>query len=504
MVAKVQKKKKSAPAHSSVTAKEIKKAYRKKRIAIITAITVIYLVIVAAAAVIIDDRHIEITLSGDKDLLAEAGEEFVDPGAEAYFTGNLFGRTKTPVELLVESAVDPSRIGDYTIKYSAEAFGKSAESYRVVHVRDTTPPVITLRHEEGYLASWLVGYTEEGYTATDSFDGDLTDKVVRTAADDVITYSVVDSAGNESCVERVIEYGISEPMIRLVDGEEIEIGSSFSFTDPGYEATDESGNDLTSYVQVTGEVIPYELGTYELNYSIMNEQGETATAHRTVRIVPQTPVETVIPEEKTIYLTFDDGPGPYTEQLLNVLARYDAKATFFVTGSDPDYFDLIGRAYSEGHSIGVHCYCHDYNVVYASRDAYFRDFQAMEDIIYEQTGSYTKLFRFPGGSSNTVSRNYCYGIMSTLSKYMTDMGYVYFDWNVDSGDALGGAKSSYEVANNVAAGCSENTVNVVLQHDTKGFSVSAVETILRWGRNHGYVFKALDESSYGAHHGIAN
>ncbi len=128
----------------------------------------------------------------------------------------------------------------------------------------------------------------------------------------------------------------------------------------------------------------------------------------------------------------------------------------------------------------------------------------MEEIIREQTGEYTKLFRFPGGSSNSISRNYCYGIMSDLAKHMTDMGYVYFDWNVDSGDALGGAKSSYEVLNNVAAECSEHTVCVVLQHDTKGFSVDAVAGILNWGRNHGYTFKALDESSYGAHHGIAN
>ena len=306
----------------------------------------------------------------------------------------------------------------------------------------------------------------------------------------------------------MIEYGISEPMIRLVGGEEINVGAAFTFTDPGYEAIDESGNDLTSYVQVTGEVIPYELGTYKLNYYIMNEQGETATAQRTVNIVPQPVVETVIPEEKTIYLTFDDGPGPYTGRLLDVLDRYGAKATFFVTGNgrfyDTDYTDMIGRAFREGHSIGVHTLTHEYGEIYTSRDAFFRDFQAMEEIIREQTGEYTKLFRFPGGSSNSISRNYCYGIMSDLAKHMTDMGYVYFDWNVDSGDALGGAKSSYEVVNNVAAECSEHTVCVVLQHDTKGFSVDAVAGILNWGRNHGYTFKALDESSYGAHHGIAN
>ena len=457
-----------------------------------------------AAAVIIDDRHIEITLNGDEEQLAEAGERYSDPGAEAFFTGNLFGRTKKPVEIKVESNVDTSVLGDYTVKYSAEAFGRSAESYRRVHVRDTTPPVITLQSKEDYLASWLVGYKEEGFTATDSFDGDLTEKVVRTENGDTVSYRVVDSSGNESTVERTIQYGISEPMIRLEGGENVNIGAAFTFTEPGFEATDESGNDLTSYVQVTGEVIPYKVGSYELNYYIMNEQGETATAKRTVNIVPQPAVETIIPAEKTIYLTFDDGPGPYTGQLLDVLARYGAKATFFVTANDPDHFDLIARAFREGHAIGVHSYTHDYSSIYSSEKAFFDDFLAVEDLIYEQTGSYTNLFRFPGGSSNTISRNYKSGIMSSLAKLMTDMGYVYFDWNVDSGDSLGGAKSSYEVVNNVAAECSGNTVNVVLQHDTKGFSVEAVASILNWGRNNGYTFKALDESSYTAHHDIWN
>ncbi len=499
----MKKKKKSASAPDKGRDRELQKAYRRKKTAIIAAIAVIYLVIVAAAAVIIDDRHVEITLIGDAEQLAEAGEAYPDPGAVAYLTGNLFGRTATPVEVRVDNGVDTTRIGDYTVKYSAAAFGRTAESYRIVHVRDTTAPVITLNHEKDYQASWLVGYTEEGYTAIDNYDGDLTDKVVRTETEGVVYYSVTDSSGNECAVERVIEYGISEPMIRLTGGDEVNIGAAFSFTDPGYEATDESGNDLTSYVQVTGNVIPYKVGSYELNYYIMNEQGETATAHRIVNIVPQITEPTVVPTEKTIYLTFDDGPGPYTAQLLDVLDRYGAKATFFVTGNSPDYNDLIGRAYREGHAIGVHSYTHDYSRIYSSEQAFFDDFQAMEELIYEQTGSYTKLFRFPGGSSNTVSRNYNYGIMSRLAEYMTDMGYVYFDWNVASGDA-GETISTNQVIANVEDGCSEHVVNVVLQHDIKGFSVDAVASILNWGRNHGYTFKALDESSYGAHHGIAN
>ncbi len=479
-----------------------RRAYRRKKGAIVAAITLIYLVIVAAAAVIIDDRHVEITLLGDADQLAEVGATYPDPGAEAYLTGNLFGTMTQPVELRVDSGVDTSRIGDYTVKYSAEAFGKSAESYRVVHVRDTTPPVITLEHEEGYQASWLVGYKEEGFSAYDNYDGDLTDKVVRTETDGAVYYSVVDSSGNESAAERVIEYGISEPMIRLTGGDEIEVGAAFSFTDPGYEATDESGNDLTSYVQVTGEVIPYQVGTYTLNYHIMNERGETATAQRTVRVVPQSPVETVIPQEKTIYLTFDDGPSQYTSKLLDVLARYGVKATFFVTNLDPDYQDMIGRAFREGHSIGVHSVSHNYALIYQSRDAFFRDFQGMQDIIYEQTGSYTKLFRFPGGSSNTVS-SFNPGIMSRLTRAMNDLGYQYFDWNVVSGDA-GETNKTNKIVEKIEEGCRENRISIILQHDIKDYSVAAVEDVIIWGLQNGYSFRALELDSPAMHHGVNN
>ena len=486
-----------------LTSEEKHRKIHRKKVAVICAIALIYLVIVVAAAIVIDDRHVEITLLGDSEQTVEVGVPYADPGAEAYLTGNLFGRMDSAVTLRSSGEVNSAEIGDYALEYSASAFGREAVSYRLVHVRDTTPPVITLNHEDGYMASWLVGYSEEGFSAVDNYDGDVTERVIRTEGDDIIYYSVTDSSGNESTVQRVIEYGISEPMIRLEGGEEISYPADFTFTDPGFEAIDESGNDLTAYVQVTGEVKPWIVGSYELNYYIMNEQGETASAKRVVNVVPQPMPDTVVPEEKTIYLTFDDGPGPYTERLLNLLANYGVKATFFVTGNGPDYDDMIGRAYREGHAIGVHSYTHDYSRIYANEQAFFDDFQAMEDLIYSQTGSYTRLFRFPGGSSNTVSRNYNYGIMSRLARYMTDMGYVFFDWNVTSGDA-GETTSTYRVAENVKNGCSEHTVCVVLQHDIKGFSVDAVENIIIWGRNHGYTFKPLDETSFGAHHGTNN
>ena len=118
------------------------------------------------------------------------------------------------------------------------------------------------------------------------------------------------------------------------------------------------------------------------------------------------------------------------------------------------------------------------------------------------TGSYTRLCRFPGGSSNTVS-SFNRGIMSRLSRALEDLGYRFFDWNVSSGDA-GGTTDSSVVVQNVIDGCSGRSYSVVLQHDIKDYSVAAVEDIIIWGLNNGYRFAALDMSSPEAHHGINN
>ena len=259
---------------------------------------------------------------------------------------------------------------------------------------------------------------------------------------------------------------------------------------------------MSAYVSVTGEVIPYEPGEYMLTYSISNRAGEAVTVVRNITVQPVRNPDTVTPDGKIIYLTFDDGPGPYTAQLLDVLKKYNVKATFFVTCLNSDYENMVGRAWREGHSIGVHSASHNYYQIYASEQAFFDDFNTAEDMIYRQTGQYTNLFRFPGGSSNTVS-SFNPGIMSRLAYTMTNMGYRYFDWNVTSGDA-GETTRTRTVIANVKEGCSEHRVSVVLQHDIKDFSVDAVEEIILWALNNGYTFLPLDESSPGMHHGINN
>ena len=209
-----------------------------------------------------------------------------------------------------------------------------------------------------------------------------------------------------------------------------------------------------------------------------------------------------IDDYKIIYLTFDDGPGPYTDRLLSILDEYNVKATFFVTAGHSDYQYCIAKEYNAGHTVAVHSYTHNYRKIYASENAYWSDFEYMNDVIESQTGERTNLFRFPGGSSNKVS-SFNKGIMTRLTKQAGQKGYKYFDWNVLSGDA-GETTSSTKVYNNLVKGVQSHNESVILCHDIKSYTVDAMESFIPWALTHGYTFIPLTENSIGAHHSVQN
>ncbi len=483
--------------------KDKPKKKRSGRLWIILAALLAWVLLVGAMLLVLDAPGVRFYMYGDEEITIEYGTEFRDPGVYAVSVGWILGEGEEHLELSTQGTVDPRSLGSYTIRYSTRYLFTEYETERRVNVVDTTPPVIELKHLEGYEPTWLTGYAEEGYTASDNADGDLTGKVERTPLSDRVRYTVADSSGNETSVERVLpKINYQPPSITLLGGDELVVEAGLRFEDPGYVAEDILGNDLTPYVEVEGSVTPWCAGEYEIRYVLTSDFGDSVSAVRRVTVVPVGLPEAVSPSGKTIYLTFDDGPGPYTAQLLDILKSYGVKATFFVTSQAPKYLDLIGRAYREGHSIGVHTSIHDYNVIYSSEEAYFDDFFDMEEVIYQQTGSYTRLFRFPGGSSNTVSRINP-GIMSRLTRAMNDMGYQYYDWNVVSGDA-GETNKTKQIIENIEQGCLENRVSVILQHDIKDYSVAAVEDVIVWGLQNGYSFQALQLDSPAMHHGLNN
>ena len=274
---------------------------------------------------------------------------------------------------------------------------------------------------------------------------------------------------------------IGEPTITLHVGD--------IYKDAGASATEDA------VVEVSGRIDISTPANYLLVYTATDASGNTAVSSRTVTVLPRS--------RGTIYLTFDDGPSPYTAELLDVLAKYNVKATFFVTNAGSD--DMLRREYNEGHAIGLHSCTHDYAYVYSSVDNFFADLYCVQNRVKNATGYTSYLMRFPGGSSNLVSARYDGGtrIMSTLAREVESRGFTYFDWNVTSGDA-GGTTNSDTVYNNVISRVYPDGKSVVLQHDIKSFSVAAVERIIKWGLANGYTFAKLDTSSFTAHHGINN
>ncbi len=450
----------------------------------------------AGAALAIDEGRARpvLTLNGEPEITVEAGSYLEDEGVSATVSG-LFGRyRRKKLDIRCEGTVDPKKPGDYQQSYTAVYRKKETTVSRTVHVVDTQGPVITLT-ESGRLVNPLLGYQEEGYRAIDTVDGDLTDAVECVFEDGLIRYTVSDSCGNQTVVCRTIEYCDWRPEIVLTDGD-IELPAFENFTEPGFTAFDVCGNDLSEFITVSGTHIPsYKTGVYSVSYSILGPDGEESySVSRRVTVVPvRVPAEQK-PSGKVIYLTFDDGPSPFTGQLLDVLAKYNVKATFFVTGNRPAYREMIGRAYREGHAIGVHTYSHNLPKIYASTEAFMDDLGKAEEVVFEQTGHYTRLMRFAGGSS--CIRFYNTDLIVSLLRTVTEAGYKYFDWNVSSGD--GAIHTTEETVRYVKNGVGSKTLCVVLQHDTKDFSVAAVEEIIQWALANGYRFETLDVSCWGS------
>ena len=207
-----------------------------------------------------------------------------------------------------------------------------------------------------------------------------------------------------------------------------------------------------------------------------------------------------------IFLTFDDGPtSDSTPQILDILKKRDIKATFFILHYDEHREPLIKREKEEGHTIALHGYSHTYSEVYPSADACLENFRKIKEQVYQTTGTESKIIRFPGGSSNVISKKYCEGVMTELTKRVIDEGYRYFDWNVDSDDA-GHAKTSEKVYQNVTTGIKPGRNNVVLMHDFAGNhkTIDALDSIISWGLEQGYVFRRITEETPMVKHGVNN
>ncbi len=441
----------------------------------------------------------KIKINGKENITLNLNEKYIEKNATSKA---ILGKTKI---LKTNDKVNTKKIGTYKLFYKTNYLFFNIVKTRTVNVVDKTFPEIILEGDEEVYVCPNKEYEELGYKALDNYDGDLTSKVKIEKSDNIIKYKVTDSSNNVTIKERKIrKKDITKPEIILKGSSSINITIGNSYSEPGYSASDNCDGDLTKNVVVSGTVNQNKVGTYEIKYTVKDSSGNEITEIRKVTVKNKIQPPKTTFTSSMVYLTFDDGPSTLTPKILDILKEENVKATFFVIGKSDSLNYIIKRAYDEGHTIALHSYSHNYKSIYSSPNAYFDDLYKIRNKVKSITGYEPNIIRFPGGSSNTVS-NFNKGIMSTLSRQVTEKGFRYFDWNISSGDA-GETKNSSTIYNNVIKGVSPNKTNIVLMHDAadKTYTLNALKDIIRALKNAGYKFGRIDNNTPQVVHKINN
>ena len=236
--------------------------------------------------------------------------------------------------------------------------------------------------------------------------------------------------------------------------------------------------DLRSQIETT--TVIEQTDTLEDTIDSDTLMSSVATAAEEAEGAEEAVVNAMAEEEdgvRKVYLTFDDGPSSNTDRILDILAEYDVKATFFVVGKEEEkYRPLYNRIVQEGHTLGMHSYSHKYNEIYQSVDSYAEDLCKLQEFLYDMTGVRCRYCRFPGGSSNSVSNV----DMHDLIAYLDERNMVYFDWNVSSGDAASGYISPEEIVANCTGNLESFDEAIILMHDAsnKNSTVEALPKLI--------------------------
>ncbi len=285
--------------------------------------------------------------------------------------------------------------------------------------------------------------------------------------------------------------GFMLPIFSMMRGEKVNLTNQFRKKTGKLKWT--SSNKKVAKVNKNGVVTACKKGTATITAKSGNKEYQC-------RLTVKKRVKSII------YLTFDDGPSrSSTPKILKILKKNKVKATFFELKPAKADYDLTRRIIKEGHALAIHGYSHDYAAIYRNETTYRNNLDKLQKLFYNKFGEWCTITRFPGGSSNTVSRHYNTGIMSRLVKKLPMWGYTYFDWNVSSSDA-GGAKNSNQVFKSIKSGLQKGRGNVVLMHDFANNykTIGALQRVIRYGKNHGYKFRTITPATEAVHHGVNN
>ncbi|MBQ8248466.1 MAG: polysaccharide deacetylase family protein [Clostridia bacterium] len=207
--------------------------------------------------------------------------------------------------------------------------------------------------------------------------------------------------------------------------------------------------------------------------------------------------KTPLQGSKPIYLTFDDGPGKYTERVLEILSEYDVPATFFMVGrymrNNPD---KVKAVYDSKQLIGCHSVTHDYRAIYKDAESITADIQEWESIFFEIIGEEVtaRLYRFPGGSTCSAIEEDAF---FELHEAVTELGYRSFDWTCANNDLWLGGKSEEQSMEEYMKQSLMSSLKrggqpkILLLHESVEGTVEMLPWIIEYIRDEGYEFASL-------------
>lgn len=208
-------------------------------------------------------------------------------------------------------------------------------------------------------------------------------------------------------------------------------------------------------------------------------------------------------DDSVIYLTFDDGPSKNVDKVLEILAKYDIKATFFLVGNFVTWRSAdVRKIYDAGHVIGCHSMTHDIKTMYVTAQAFEDEIDMWESAMKNAVGDdfQSNVFRFPGGSNaNRVTKS---GLIENFRKILAARGYNAFDWTFADNDKYPSGRGDGESNADYLLRSSKETLvtaekragvpKIMLMHDTEDDTVAMLGEIIEYFIARGYSFDTLD------------
>lgn len=408
-------------------------------------------------------------------------------------------------KLHVENNVNNQKVGQYILKYKYENHSFDLK----VFIEDQTPPQFEVKNEKILIHSELNpkelvtniiddSPTKVYFNKNYKFDEQKTYRV------EVVVEDKYHNKAMKNTYVLVEREDVDAPVLTGLYNMELLVGDDIDYYQDVkiYDNYDKKPKMTIDDSNVCLD----QIGKYKVYYNVQDASGNKMRYSRLVNVKSRYDNREALHDGKKIcYLTFDDGPSSHTKDVLRILKKYKIHATFFVTGTCPQYFSYIKEAHEQGHTIGLHSYSHDYEYIYTSQKNYLQDLRKIRDVVYKQTGIYTPYIRFPGGSSNMVSKRYNEGIMKGLTHKVIDLGYQYYDWNCVNGDGEG-IKDCNGLKKKALSEIGEQEDIMFLMHDSElcENTIKVLPDIIEELMKRGFIFEAICKDTPTFHHTVQN